>query len=43
MIDQKKILVVEDSEDARELLSIYIRCLGFAVREAGDGIEASGT
>ena len=40
MIETKKILIVEDSEDSRELLALYIRHLGFAVWQASDGIEA---
>ena len=34
------VLIVEDSEDAREMYSDYLRVSGMRVEEAGDGIEA---
>lgn len=35
-----RILVVEDSDDSRRLLSIYLRREGYQVVEARDGVEA---
>jgi CheY-like chemotaxis protein len=34
------VLVVDDDADARELLAIRLRDLGFRVEEAGDGVDA---
>lgn len=36
----KKILLVEDNENCRELLTLYIKRLGYEVIEAGTGLEA---
>jgi CheY-like chemotaxis protein len=36
----KKILVVEDNDDCRELLALFVRHLGYKVYEAATGIEA---
>ena len=38
--NKKKILIVEDSADSRELLVLCVRRLGFDVWAARDGIEA---
>ena len=40
MQTKKKILVVEDFDDARKLFVLYLKCLGFEVLEASDGREA---
>ena len=40
MAKKKRILVVEDFVDARELVALCIRRLGYEVFEAVDGIEA---
>ena len=40
MAEKKKILVVEDFDDARQLMALCIRRLGYEVFEAVDGIEA---
>ena len=40
MRTSKKILVVEDNEDCRELQSLVIRRLGYEVIEAGNGAAA---
>ena len=40
MAEKKTILVVEDFEDARELLAICIKRLGHEVFQAVDGIDA---
>jgi len=37
---QTTILIVDDDADTRELLSEFARLAGFAVRVAGDGVEA---
>lgn len=39
MAEKKKILVVEDFPDARELVALCIRRLGYEAFEAADGIE----
>ena len=36
----KKILIVEDELEIRELLAIYLRNEGFSVSEAEDGVNA---
>lgn len=36
----KRILIVEDTEDARLLISSLLEPMGFVVAEAGDGLEA---
>jgi len=36
----KKILVVDDEPGVRDILRINLECEGFAVCEAGDGVEA---
>jgi CheY-like chemotaxis protein len=40
MADKKKILIVEDFDDSRELLALWIRRLGYDVSEAVNGLEA---
>ena len=40
MAEKKKILVVEDFDDARQLLALFIRRFGYEAFEAVDGIEA---
>lgn len=40
MQNKKKILIVEDFDDSRKLLVIYLRSLGFEVSEAMNGREA---
>ena len=37
---EKKILVVEDNSDARELLAFFFKRSGYKVIEASDGLEA---
>jgi two-component system, cell cycle response regulator DivK len=39
-MDKKKILVVEDIPDCRELLAIFLRRSGYDVAEAATGLEA---
>jgi CheY-like chemotaxis protein len=39
-MDKKKILVVEDISDCRELLTIFLRRSGYDVAEAATGLEA---
>lgn len=36
----KKVLVVEDYEDAREFMKLSLEMMGYVVLEAGDGLEA---
>lgn len=36
--DQKHVLVVEDNEDVRKVVTIYLRSNGFKVSEAADGV-----
>jgi CheY-like chemotaxis protein len=36
----KKVLVVEDNDDCRELLALFIKRLGYEVFEAGTGLHA---
>lgn len=36
----KKVLVVEDYEDAREFMKLSLEMMGYVVIEAGDGLEA---
>lgn len=38
--EQPLVLVVEDYQDAREMYAAYLQFSGFAVAEAGNGIEA---
>jgi len=38
--DQPLVLVVEDYQDAREMYAAYLQFSGFAVAEAGNGVEA---
>ena len=38
--EQPLVLVVEDYQDAREMYAAYLHFSGFAVAEAGNGIEA---
>jgi len=38
--DAARVLVVDDTEDTREMLAIYFRSRGFAVDTASDGIAA---
>jgi len=40
MHNTKKILVVEDNDDCRELLARFVKGLGYKVFEAATGIEA---
>jgi len=40
MHEKKQILVAEDFEDCRLLMTLYLRQLGYAVTEAGNGEEA---
>src|SRR5438094_8054019 len=40
MHNTKKILVVEDNDDCRELLARFVKSLGYKVFEAATGIEA---
>ena len=40
MADAKKILIVEDFDDSRQLMAHYLRRWGYAVSEAADGLEA---
>src|SRR4051794_14447825 len=40
MMRFKSILVVDDSEDTRGMLDMYLRSAGFAVEQAGTGAEA---
>ena len=35
-----KVLVVDDEQDIRTLLNIYLKRLGYEVVEAADGVEA---
>jgi CheY-like chemotaxis protein len=35
-----KILIVEDSDDSREMLAELLRCAGYRVEEARNGLEA---
>ena len=35
-----KVLVVDDEQDIRTLLNIYLKRLGYEVVEASDGVEA---
>ena len=35
-----QVLVVDDSDDVREMLAALLRCAGYDVREAGDGRAA---
>jgi len=37
---QKKVLIVEDSEDSRSFMKLLVESYGFQVVEASDGIEA---
>jgi CheY-like chemotaxis protein len=37
---QKKVLIVEDSEDSRSFMKLLVENYGFQVIEASDGIEA---
>jgi CheY-like chemotaxis protein len=39
-ISTKKILVVEDNEPLRQLVTLYLSSSGYEVFEAGDGLEA---
>ena len=39
-MDKKKILVVEDIADCRELLTIFLRRSGYEIAEASTGLEA---
>jgi CheY-like chemotaxis protein len=39
-IGKKKILIVEDNEDLRELVTLILASAGYQVFEAGDGLEA---
>src|SRR5205823_12605908 len=36
----KKILVVEDNDDCRELLALFVKRLGYKVFEAANGLQA---
>jgi CheY-like chemotaxis protein len=36
----KRLLLVDDEDDIREILSIYLADLGYAVETAADGVEA---
>lgn len=36
----KKVLVVEDYEDAREFMKLWLTSMGYSVIEAADGLEA---
>jgi CheY-like chemotaxis protein len=38
MVGKKKILIVEDNEDRRELLAILVKRLGYEVVEAAMGL-----
>lgn len=40
MADKKRILIVEDNSDSRELLALLLRRLGYDVAEAATGQEA---
>lgn len=40
MAESKKILVVEDEEDMRDLIKVRLEVEGYEVLEAGDGEEA---
>src|SRR6266850_6886555 len=40
MLNNQKILIVEDNADCRELIVFYIRRLGYDVFEATTGLEA---
>ena len=40
MYENKKILVVEDEVNIRNVISMYLKKEGFEVLETGDGIEA---
>jgi CheY-like chemotaxis protein len=40
VIMQKKVLIVEDSEDSRSFMKFLVESYGFQVIEASDGIEA---
>lgn len=40
VLERRRILVVEDDPDARELASEFLRMHGCEVREARDGLEA---
>ncbi len=40
MIPKKRVLIVEDNRDARELLAIFLQRSGYEVLEAGTGLEA---
>ena len=35
-----KVLIVDDEQDIRTLLNIYLKRLGYDVVEAADGVEA---
>ncbi|HEY7221257.1 MAG TPA: response regulator [Candidatus Binatia bacterium] len=39
-MDKKKILIVEDISDCRELLTIFLRRSGYEIIEASTGLEA---
>jgi DNA-binding response OmpR family regulator len=40
MAERRRILIVEDDTDLRQMFGIWLKLAGFEVQEAGDGLEA---